>query len=523
MEKYELDSKITDAAKSILSYCTARTSTQADAEDLAQDIIVELYKSIDNLKNDAAFYGFMWSVAGNVYKQWCRQKAKKSECELTDNVIETTAEIEDEDESDIYLLRRELTLLSEKYRRAAVLYYIDEKSCSEISEILSISESMVKYLLFKSRQIIKEGMTMERNYGTQSYNPKELSILYWGNGTNRYYNLGESRISQNILFACNNDRLSAEEISLEIGVSLPYMEDKLRELCEFDVLKKDGNKYYTNIAIFTEDFSKEVSSKTAKLKENIADRLIKAAEEHENEIREIGFYGSDMSRNSFAWQIICIILYYAVADKFTEKMNFPKDRFGNDCFVWGEENSEHSLLHEKSDYYFGISDSENSRGDKVRFMDFPLNGDMVHHVFSKSVGNVFLDIARDNGEKLSENDKAVAAELIKKGYVIKDENGIRVNAPVLTSEQAEKVMSILKGVINEVADEADKLTGVVTGILKNHIPSHLKKTAKDMAYLRLFEDAVAAPVAKLVEDRFLLPYSGSSLLPTTYVVLKKSE
>lgn len=276
MEKYEFDSKITDAAKSILSYCTARTSTQSDAEDLAQDIIVELYKSIGNLKSDAAFYGFMWSVAENVYKQWCRQKSKKSECELTDNVVEETAEIEEEDDSDIYLLRRELTLLSEKYRRAAVLYYIDEKSCSEISEILSISESMVKYLLFKSRQIIKEGMTMERNYGIQSYNPKELSILFWGNGTNRYYNLGESRISQNILFACYNDRLSAEEISLEIGVSLPYMEDKLRELCEYELLKKDGNKYYTNIIIFTDDFSKEVSAKTVKLKDNIADKLIKA-------------------------------------------------------------------------------------------------------------------------------------------------------------------------------------------------------------------------------------------------------
>ena len=138
MEKNEFDLKITDAAKSILSYCTARTTTQTDAEDLAQDIILELYKSIGNLKNDAAFYGFMWSVAGNVYKKWCRKKAGKSECELTDNVVENAAEIEEEDESDVYLLRRELTLLSEKYRRAVVLYYIDEKSCSEISKILSV-------------------------------------------------------------------------------------------------------------------------------------------------------------------------------------------------------------------------------------------------------------------------------------------------------------------------------------------------------------------------------------------------
>ena len=153
-------------------------------------------------------------------------------------------------------------------------------------------------------------------------------------------------------------------------------------------------------------------------------------------------------------------------------------------------------------------------------MDFPINGDMVHYIFSQNVANVFLDIARGNGENLSENDKAVAAELIKKGYVIKDKDGLKVNAPVLTSEQAKKVMGILKGVIAEIGEEADNLTDIVAGILKNHIPTHLKKTAKDMAYLRLFDDAVAAPVARLVENKFLLPCSGNSILPTTYVVLK---
>ena len=202
MDKYELDNRIADVAKTLLSYCTARTSNHFEAEDLAQDIMLEIYKSVDNIRNVEAFYGFMWAVAGNVYKQWCRGKARKKECQLTDNLVEET--VESDDETELYLLRRELTLLSEKYRRAVVLYYVENKSCQEISNILSISESMVKYLLFKSRQILKEGMRMERNYGQQSYNPKGLSLLFWGNGANRYYHLCDSKISQNILFACYN-------------------------------------------------------------------------------------------------------------------------------------------------------------------------------------------------------------------------------------------------------------------------------------------------------------------------------
>ena len=249
MDKKELDAKVEEIAKALLSYCSARTSNHFEAEDLAQDIILEIYKSSSNIRNVDAVYGFMWAVAGNVYKQWCKNKARSKECEMTDNLPDV-AEPLAEDDSTLYLLRRELTLLSEKYRKAVVLYYIENKSCSEISNRLSISESMVKYLLFKSRQILKEGMSMERNYGQQSYNPKGLSLLFWGNGANRYYHLCDSKISQNILFACYNDKLSAEQISLEIGVSLPYMEDKLAELCEYELLKKDGNRYYINIVIF---------------------------------------------------------------------------------------------------------------------------------------------------------------------------------------------------------------------------------------------------------------------------------
>ena len=49
---------------------------------------------------------------------------------------------------------------------------------------------------------------------------------------------------------------------------------------------------------------------------------------------------------------------------------------------------------------------------------------------------------------------------------------------------------------------------------------HLKKQAKDMAYLRLFEDAISAPVERLFHRKFLLAYNGEGVLPRTYVVFK---
>ena len=521
MDKKELDAKVEEIAKALLSYCAARTSNHFEAEDLAHDIILEIYKSANNIRNVDAVYGFMWAVAGNVYKQWCKNKARDNGCELTDNLPDVADQLA-EDDSALYLLRRELTLLSDKYRKAVVLYYIENKSCSEISNHLSISESMVKYLLFKSRQILKEGMSMERNYGQQSYNPRGLSLLFWGNAANHYYHLCDSKISQNILFACYNDKLSAEQISLEIGVALPYMEDKLAELCEYELLKKDGNRYYTNIVIFTRDFTNEVNIKTTELREKIADMLIAAIAKHEDEVRNIDFSGADMGNNAFSWQMVSFILYRAIIEILQNKIQvvYPKYKYGTECFIWGTEHGEKNSWESK--FGFGISNVVNSIGDYVQFMDFPINGEMVHHYcFNRqNVTNVFLDVAKGNTEHFSDNDKALAADMIRKGYIISNDNGLFVNAPVFTREQHDALKNIFAETAACIANEAETLMGTVTKILKNHIPVHLKKLAKDMAYLRLFEDAISAPVAILYDRKYLLPYNGDGILHTTYVILK---
>ena len=110
--------------------------------------------------------------------------------------------------------------------------------------------------------------------------------------------------------------------------------------------------------------------------------------------------------------------------------------------------------------------------------------------------------------------------MVRKGYVISNDEGLFVNAPVLTIEQHDALKNIFADTAAQIADEAEKLMETVTKILKDHIPVHLKKFAKDMAYLRLFEDAISAPISILYDRKYLLPYNGDGILPTTYVILK---
>ncbi len=515
MDKHTLDTKVSETARTLLSYCAARTANPFEAEDLAQDIILEIYKSADHLRSEEAFYGFMWSIAGNVYKNWCKKKARNKECALSESLPFATDSLEDD---NLYLLRRELSLLSQKYRKALILYYIQNKSCSEISSLLSVSESMVKYLLFKSRQLLKEGMNMERNYGHQSYHPKELTLQFWGGNTAPYCHLCDSKISQNILFACYHEKLTAEQISLEIGVSLPYMEDKLDELCVNGLLVQEGKRYATNIVLFTEDFANEVQSKTAVLRKQLAAHLEQAITTREQDVRAIGFAGCQMSEQVYRWQMTCFVLYQAIIESLQSRSPIAYPESG--CLVWGVEDGHQSFA--DSPFGFGISNMVNKSGDYVQFMDFPINGEMVHHFFyhHKETINVFLAIAKGDFHQFSENDLAITGELIRRCYVRAADCDFQVNAPVLTSKQFERLKALFADTTEQIAQLAETLMTTVAKILKEHIPTHLKELAHDMAYLRLFEDAISSPVSLLYNRRFLLPDHKEDLLPTTYVILK---
>ena len=127
-------------AKTLFLYCRARTNSKEEAEDLSQDIMLKLFESRGKLRDNKAFYGFMWTVAGNVYKDWLKKRSKNIEYELDENICDTAALLDElfEKESDLKRLYRELALLTEQYRNAIIQYYFNNLKVSDISKSLNI-------------------------------------------------------------------------------------------------------------------------------------------------------------------------------------------------------------------------------------------------------------------------------------------------------------------------------------------------------------------------------------------------
>ena len=165
MDKAKLEQYITENMKSVFGYALTRLGNTHEAEELASDIIYEIIKSADNLKNEERFYGFMWKIAGNVYAAYLRKKSRSTNhsAYLDPNMPDDSSSVPDKiiDDDEKNLLHRELSFLSNQYREAMVLYYFENLSCSEIAVRQKISTEMVKYYLFRARKIVMEGMHME--------------------------------------------------------------------------------------------------------------------------------------------------------------------------------------------------------------------------------------------------------------------------------------------------------------------------------------------------------------------------
>lgn len=289
--------------KTIFAYALQRVSNREDAEDLAGDIMVAVLENAHTLRCDDAFFGWFWSVAANTVKKYYRKKSR--------TVLMDTEELPaDEDAEDILLrkeeitlLRRELSLLAGEYRKCTVAYYFDGLTCRQIGEKYGISAEMVKYYLYKTRRILKEGLTMTRTYGEKSYNPAEFyfGTIFSGAYNAEYRNLFSRKLPGNILYCAYYTPMTLQELSLELGVAAVYLEDEIALLQKYDLMTESGGKYQTKLCIFTKDFDTDLHRAAEERFTGRLGEILASVKEKLPRIRQIGFRGCGMTDNRLLW------------------------------------------------------------------------------------------------------------------------------------------------------------------------------------------------------------------------------
>lgn len=237
----------------IFGFCRLKLNSEQDAEDLAQDICLELIRAIHSGKQIENLGAYALGVSNHKFFQWLRRKKYGSTAYLTD-VFASKEDIEKEYilSEQKQLLHRELSILSDNYRKAVVMFYYDGLSCEEIAHALGRSTGTVKWWLHDARKEIERGMNTMREYGEKSYRPGTLFVSCQGTlGANMEpVSCAKRKSTQNILLAAYKRPLSVEELSVELGIAAPYIEDEVQYLTENQLMKEmPGGRYQTDFVI----------------------------------------------------------------------------------------------------------------------------------------------------------------------------------------------------------------------------------------------------------------------------------
>lgn len=300
--------------KVIFAYALSRVSSKEDAEDLTNDIVLAILQSADKIKNPEAFYGYVWSIASNTYKKFLRKKRNYQALEDTDIISDDADMLESIlEQEETKNLRREIALLSKECRECTVAYYYEELSCMEVSQKLNISLEMVKYYLFKTRKILKEGLPMEREFGEKSFRPTpfQFRTIFSGNRNLEYYNLFNRKLPGQILVAAYYTPMTIRELAIELGVASVYLEDEIALLEQYElIMKLSGGKYQTNLIVFTEDFTMEFQRISEKFLGDVLVGIVDSMRQKIDQVRTLNSICEKLSEQRLLWGMFWMILHW---------------------------------------------------------------------------------------------------------------------------------------------------------------------------------------------------------------------
>lgn len=145
-------------------FCLKKTGSHEEAEDLTQDITLQVMVALNKGTVPESFSAWVWQIARNRYSVWAKEKHNRRASVTGSDIGDYEIGVESENVLDervhaeqLALLRRELAFIKSDYRNIVVAYYLEDKNVREIAGLLSLPTNTVKSRLLRAREILKVG------------------------------------------------------------------------------------------------------------------------------------------------------------------------------------------------------------------------------------------------------------------------------------------------------------------------------------------------------------------------------
>jgi RNA polymerase sigma-70 factor (ECF subfamily) len=154
----------------IVNFMFRMVHNQAVAEELAQEVFLRVYRSRQTYRAEAKFTTWLYRIATNLGVNYARDTKHERTAHsiyldqpdpdtgTTPDVADATASIEESLLRDerMRAIRRHVMALPERQRNAVLMHKYQDLDYKEIGEVLKLSESATKSLLFRAYQTLRE-------------------------------------------------------------------------------------------------------------------------------------------------------------------------------------------------------------------------------------------------------------------------------------------------------------------------------------------------------------------------------
>jgi len=158
----------------VIHICLSFVNQLEDAEDVAQEVFVEMFKSIATYREEASLSTWLYRLAVNKSLDFLRQKKRKkrgygilssmdtSEMSVLPILNEHNTDDVLEEEERRQILIRAMEKLPERQRVALALSKLDELPQKEVAEVMGVSEGSVESLLVRAKKKLKDMLMPEK-------------------------------------------------------------------------------------------------------------------------------------------------------------------------------------------------------------------------------------------------------------------------------------------------------------------------------------------------------------------------
>lgn len=446
----------------IFYFCLKKTGNEQEAADLSGEINLEVVKTFVSGREPEHFDAWVWAVARNRWAKWSAKKYYRAPEQVDIQDYEEALPADGSVEEDIIhseelaRVRQGLAFIRSDYRQILVAHYFEEKSVSEISRLFGIPLGTVKTKLQSSRKILKEGMDMARQFGTRSFQPETIGFISSGSQPSGLpFSAVSRKIPVNILCEANNNASTIEELSMELGIAMPYMEEEVELLEEAELLRRlDDGRYITNFFISPRECQNEANELSCQFAERNYQVIWDMAGKVLEKGKESGVLGGAVSDiNAQAYMAFFI-------EQKLEERELPPDTFckfrRKDGGNWGFIGKETGAVCRLPYRFFSNSmakwipfDKKSNEQDASVVWNGYQNGDnsdygnrpYKHDVMEKADMAVLQAVAQ--GKDISDGtatETECLEHLISQGFCVRSDDGrVQVAALTIRNSDSEKI------------------------------------------------------------------------------------